>query len=176
MPPKATSRAVSDVDHDIRTVILESESANLPLEPGPVGVSAWASRKRSDGRESSKHRRQHLQVPSNSAGCAQAIWVKPCSGPHLDPCMPPTNAYCEHRSPAQRDLLYGFSAEVGGPVVHQDTVALEQVRAGIGRLDHLPGIIRPQKSLWQSLDRVPRRRGDEPMDRGILHPPVYCYL
>ena len=76
--------------------------------------------------------------------------------------------------------------QVTRPVVHQDMPAFEQVRAGIGRLDpvpdhmrqgrldHLPGMIRPQHSPWQSLDRVPRRRGDEPMGRGILQPPADC--
>ena len=76
--------------------------------------------------------------------------------------------------------------EVTRPVVHQDTPALEQVRAGIGRLDpvpdhmrqgrldHLPGMIRPHQSPWQSLDPFPRRRGDEPMGRGILQPPADC--
>ena len=77
--------------------------------------------------------------------------------------------------------------QVARPVVHQDTPALEQVRAGIGhlnpvpdpmrhgRLDHLPGMICPWQSPWQSLDPVPRRRGNEseqetgsPNDRGMI--------
>ena len=59
------------------------------------------------------------------------------------------------------------------PVVHQDTPALEQVRARIGRLhpvpdhmrqgrlDHLPGMVRLQLFGNTGHGPVPRRRGDE---------------
>ena len=41
-----------------------------------------------------------------------------------------------------QDLLRAFPAEVGGPVLHQDPPALEQVRAGVGRLDFVPDHVR----------------------------------
>ena len=47
----------------------------------------------------------------------------------------------------QRLSLFGLAratdppGQVARPVVHQDTPAVEQVRAGIGRLDHFPGMI-----------------------------------
>ena len=59
------------------------------------------------------------------------------------------------------------------PVVHQDTLALEQVRAGIGRLDlvpdcmrldrldHLPEMVCLQPFKNSGHGPVPRRPGDE---------------
>ena len=77
--------------------------------------------------------------------------------------------------------------QVTRPVVHQDTPAFEQVRAGIGcldpvpdhmrqgRLDHHPGMIRLQPFGNTGHGPVPRRRGDEseqetgsPNDRGMI--------
>ena len=97
------------------------------------------------------------------------------------------------RQDTQASLFQGLRilprpvGQVARPVVHQDTPEFEQVRACIGRLhpvpnhmrqgrlDPLPGMIRPQKSLWQSLDPVLRRCGDEseqetgsPNDRGMI--------
>ena len=51
----------------------------------------------------------------------------------------------------QRLSLFGLAratdplGQVTRPVLHQDTPAVEQVGAGIGRLDHLPGMIRRPK-------------------------------
>ena len=60
----------------------------------------------------------------------------------------------------QPSPLIFFATQIGSPVVHQDTPALEKVRAGIGRLhpvpdnmrqgflDHLPGMVRqPMNSV-----------------------------
>ncbi len=79
------------------------------------------------------------------------------------------------------------SGQVTRPVVHQDTAALEQVRAGIGclhpvpndmrqgRLDDLPGMVRLQPFGNTGHGPVPRRCGDEseqetgsPNDPGII--------
>ena len=73
-------------------------------------------------------------------------------------------------------MLYGEASlplsQVTRPVVHQDTLALEQFRAGIGRLhpvadhmrqgcfDHLPGMVLLQLFGNTGHDLVPRRRGD----------------
>ena len=86
-----------------------------------------------------------------------------------------------------RSILPQPFGRVTRPVVHRDTPALEQVRAGIGRLhvvpdhirqgrlNHLPGMIRLRPFGNSAHGPVPRRPGDEseqetgsPNDPGMI--------
>ena len=76
----------------------------------------------------------HLRQPPRA--CAGLAWQVQSIGARPEPAHNPA---CAHPDGLLRSLM---AVEVGGPVVHQDTPALEQVRAGIGRLDPVPDHMR----------------------------------
>ena len=84
----------------------------------------------------------HLQQPPRA--CAGRAWQVQTIGARPAPAHNPA---CAHPDGLLRSLM---AVEVGGPVVHQDTPALEQVRAGIGRLDPVPDHMRQGR-----LDHLP---------------------
>ena len=102
----------------------------------------------------------HLQQPPRA--CAGRAWQVQTIGARPAPAHNPA---CAHPDGLLRSLM---AVEVGGPVVHQDTPALEQVRAGIGRLDPVPDHMRQGR-----LDDFPGRSDGRSKQAKVLSSYIY---